>query len=151
MISLLFASGRNLLRCLSFILALAGLALHAGAETKEVENAQEVAGFWGQVTGKVKSVQADGGGFVLAIEKAEVDADKSTLKESATLLGKELAIGVRMPKNPAGVASRHPDDVAYIKTLKPGTVITVKIFAPRSNPRLLRIQGPGQTEKSPTP
>ena len=136
------------------MMALAVLALHAGAQANEVENAQEVAGFWGQVTGTVKSAQADGGGFVLAINKAEVDPARSSLKESAPLLGKELTIGVRMPKNAAGVASPHPDDVAYIKTLKPGMVITVKIFAPRANPRVSRIQAPGQSaegEKSRAP
>ncbi|OAI57972.1 hypothetical protein AYO49_01650 [Verrucomicrobiaceae bacterium SCGC AG-212-N21] len=124
-------------------MALTGFALHAGAQSVEPENAPEVAGFWGQVTGVVKSAQADGGGFVLAITKAEVDPERSTLKDGAPLLGKELRIGVRMPKNAAGVASQHPDDLAYIKTLTPGAVITVKVFAPRANPRVLRIQGPG--------
>jgi hypothetical protein len=134
---------RTFLRSLSCLAALAfGLPLHA--ETKEVQNPQEVAGFRGQVTGTVKSAQPDAPSFVLAISKAEADPANSDLKEGAPLVGKELTIGVRMPKNAAGVAGPHPDDIAYIKTLKPGTAITVKIFAPRANPRVLRIQGPGQ-------
>jgi hypothetical protein len=142
---------RHLSKAIRILPLVVVLALHLGAQADEAENGQEVAGFWGQVTGKVKSAQADGGGFVLAIDKAEVDPEKSSLKERAPLLGKELTIGVRMPKNATGVASQHPDDVAYIKTLKPGMVITVKIFAPRANPRVLRIQGPGQGEKSTAP
>jgi hypothetical protein len=122
-----------------------GLGLPLAAQVKEVENGPEVAGFRGEVTGKVKSAQPDAPSFVLAITKAEVDPAASELKDSAPLLGKELTIGVRMPKNAAGVASTHPDDVAYIKTLKPGMLITVKIFSVHANPRILRIQGPGQT------
>jgi hypothetical protein len=101
MIFRLLPRERNIhLRILPPVMPLAWPALHAG-ETAEVENAQEVSGFWGQVTGKVKPAQADGGGIVLAISEAVVDAERSNLKESAPLLGKELAIGVRMSKNPA--------------------------------------------------
>ena len=128
-----------------FVMAAIGMVLLVGAKADEVENGPGVAGFRGEVTGRVKSAQADGRAFVLTISKAEVDPATSSLKESAPLLGKELNIGVRMPKNAEGVASPHADDVAYIKTLKPGMVITVKIFAPRSNPQVLRIQGPGQS------
>ena len=46
---------------------------------------------------------------------------------------------------PDGVGYPHPDDVAYLKTLQPGMVITVKIFATRSSPRVLRIQSPGKS------
>ena len=127
-----------------------GMVLLAGARADEVENGPAVAGFRGEVMGKVKSAQADGRAFVLAISKAEVDPASSSLKEGAPLLGKELNIGVRMPKNADGVASLHADDVAYIKTLKPGMVITVKIFAPRANPQVLRIQGPGQSVEGKT-
>ncbi len=124
-----------------------GLGQQLHAQVNEVQNPQEVAGFRGQVTGTVKSALPDGPSFVLAISKAEADPATSDLKEGAPLVGKELTIGVRMPKNAAGVAGPHPDDVAYIKTLKPGMSITVKIFAPRANPRVLRIQGPGQPAK----
>ena len=132
-----------------FVMAVIGIVLLVGAKADEVENGPEVAGFRGEVTGRVKSAQADGRAFVLAISKAEVDS-ASSLKESAPLLGKELNIGVRMPKSADGVASPHADDVAYIKTLKPGMVITVKIFAPRASPQVLRIQGPGQSVEGKT-
>jgi hypothetical protein len=124
--------------------ALIGTVLLVSANADEVQNGSEVAGFRGQVTGTVKSAQADGRAFVLVINKAEVDPENSALKESAPLLGKELSIGVRMPRNAEGVASPHADDVAYIKTLNPGVIITVKIFSVHSNPQILRIQGPGQ-------
>ena len=132
-------------------MAVVGMVLLVGAKAGEAENGPEVAGFRGEVTGKVKSAQADGRVFVLAINKAEVDPANSSLKESAPLLGKELSIGVRMPKNADGVAFPHPDDVAYIKTLKPGMVITVKIFAVHSNPQVLRIQSPGQSVEGTDP
>ncbi len=128
-----------------FVPALIGLVLLSCAWADEVENAQEVAGFWGQVTGQVKSAQADGLAFVLTITKAEFDPAASALKDNAPLIGKELTIGTRMPKTPEGVSHPHADDVAYIKTLKPGMVIAVKIFAPRSSPKVLRIQAPGKS------
>jgi hypothetical protein len=131
----------------ALVLAVAFLfASHATrALAGEVENAPEVAGFWGVVTGTVKSADADGKNFVLKISKADFDPAATVLKDNAAMVGKELTIGTRMPKAADGVAHQHPDDVAYIKTLKPGMVITVKIFAPRSNPRLSRIQGPGKS------
>ena len=124
--------------------ALAGLVLLSGARADEVENPKEVAGFWGLVTGQVKSAQADGRAFVLVITKAEFDPASSALKVNAPLIGKELTIGTRMPKKDE-VSYPNPDDVAYIKTLKPGMAITVKIFAPRSSPQVLRIQAPGKS------
>jgi hypothetical protein len=133
-----------------FVMAVIGMVLLVGVKADEVENGPPVASFRGEVTGRVKSAQADGQAFVLTISKAEVDAASSSLKESAPLLGKELSIGVRMPKNADGVASPHADDVAYIKTLKPGIVITVKIFSVHSNPQVLRIQGPGQSVEGKT-
>ena len=129
-----------------FAVAMIGMALQVGAAATEPENVPEAVGFWGQVTGTVKSAQDDGRCFVLVVSKAEVDPAASALKDSAPMVGKELEIGVRMPrKKTDGVASPHADDVAYIKTLKPGMVITVTIFAPRSNPKVLRIQEPGKT------
>ena len=114
------------------------------ATAAEVENPPEVAGFMGQVTGTVKLVQPNDPSFVLAVTKAEPDPATSTLKDGAPLVGKQLTFGVRMPKTNE-VSHPHPDDTAYVKTLKPGLVITVKVFAPRSSPRVLRIREPGQT------
>jgi hypothetical protein len=127
-----------------FLVALMGVLLLAGAQADEVLNAPEVAGFRGEVTGTVKSAQPDGRAFVLAISKAEV-GPSSTLKEGTPLLGKELNLGVRMPKNAEGIAGPHAEDVAYIKTLKPGMVITVKIFSVHDKPQVQRIQGPGRS------
>ncbi len=137
----------NILHMINRLCAVAmiGMALQVGAMAAEPENVPEALGFWGQVTGTVKSAQDDGRCFVLVVAKAEVDPAASALKDSAPMVGKELKIGVRMPRKPDGVAGPHADDVAYIKTLKPGMVITVQIFAPRSNPKVLRIQGPGKT------
>jgi hypothetical protein len=134
---------RLLLSRLSLFAAL-GIAWLGNAVAAEVENPAEVAGFIGQVTGAVKSVQPGAPSFVLAVTKAEADPTTSTLKDGAPLVGKELTFGVRMPKTD-GVAHPHADDTAYVKTLKPGMVITVKVFAPRSSPRVLRIREPGQS------
>jgi hypothetical protein len=125
-------------------LSVAGLLLLRSASAAEVENPAEVAGFIGQVTGTVKSVQPNDPSFVLAVTKAEADPATSTLKDGAPLVGKQLTFGVRMPKTNE-VSHPHPDDTAYVKTLKPGMVITVKVFAPRSSPRVLRIREPGQS------
>src|SRR4051794_16921071 len=122
----------------SLLVALA-LLCFGKATAAEVENPAEVAGFIGQVTGTVKSVQPNEPSFVLAVTKAEADPATSTLKDGAPLVGKELTFGVRMPKTD-GVGHPHPDDTAYIKTLKPGMAITVKVFAPKSSPRVLRIR-----------
>lgn len=136
----------------AFLSLAAGFVLAVGANATEVENGPEVAGFRGEVTGAVKSAQEDGRVFVLVIKKAEVDAaGTSSLKDSAPLLGKELSIGVRMPKNADGVGSPHPDDVAYIKTLKPGMVISVRIFSVHNNPQVLRIQSPGHSVEGTQP
>lgn len=126
------------------LLAALAILFFGTAIAAEVENPPEVAGFIGQVTGTVKSVRPEDPSFVLAVTKAEADAATSTLKDGAPLVGKQLTFGVRMPKTD-GVGHPHPDDTAYIKTLKPGMVITVKVFAPRSSPRVLRIREPGQS------
>ncbi len=137
-------SFRRLFRRCASVVAVLLLALARAVVADEAENVAEVAGFRGEVTGEVKSAQADGRQFVLAIARAEFDPASSALKDNAPLVGKQLTIGVRMPKKD-GVGYPHPDDVAYIQTLKPGMTITVKIFAPQSNPKVLRIQAPGKS------
>jgi hypothetical protein len=128
----------KLVLCFAMFLA-SGLAR---AVADEVENPPDVAGFRGEVVGVVKSAKSDGSGFVLTVEKAKFDLDASKLKDNAPLIGKELGIGVRMPKT-NGESHQHPADLAYVKSLKPGDVIAVKIFSVVKNPRLLRIQEPG--------
>lgn len=132
-------------RLLFLILATLGLCSLGHVVAAEVENPQEVAGFFGQVTGTVKAVQPNDPSFVLAVTKAEADPATSTLKDGTPLVGKQLTFGVRMPKTPDGVSHPHMEDTAYVKTLKVGMVITVKVFAPRSSPRVLRIREPGQS------
>src|SRR6185503_1090483 len=109
---------------------------------------KEAVGFWGTVTGVVKSAQADGKSFVLTVSKAEADEKNSKIKDTAPMIGKALSIGTRMPVKD-GKPSFKEEDVAYIKTLKPGMSITAKIFAVRSDPRVLRLQAPGQSTTKP--
>jgi hypothetical protein len=118
------------------------------ARGQEVENPAEVAGFRGVVEGKVKSAQEDGRAFVLAVSRAEFDPKGSTLKNNAPLVGKELRIGVRMPKKD-GQPYPHPSDVEYLKGLKPGMTISVKVFSVHDKPRVVRIQEPGRTVGEP--
>lgn len=139
---------RIFLQRMAALLAL-GFVVQVHAQADEVQNPPEVAGFRGEVIGTVKSTLPGKPSFVLVINKAEVAGENSTLKDGAPLLGKELTIGVRMPKNSEGVGSPHPDDIAYIKSLKPGMLIKVKIFSVHNNPRVLRIQAPGQSAKEP--
>ncbi len=85
-------------RLLFLVLTALGICSLGSAVAAEVENPQEVAGFFGQVTGTVKSVQPNDPSFVLAVTKAEPDPATSTLKDGAPLVGKQLTFGVRMPK-----------------------------------------------------
>ena len=101
----------------------------------------EAVGFFGVATGKVKSAQADGTSFVMTVLSAEPD-EKSAVKDGKPMVGKELTLGVRMPKT-NGVAGPHPEDVAFVKTLKPGMEVTVTIFALRADATVLRITKPG--------
>jgi len=103
---------------------------------------KEAVGFWGTVSGKVRSARADGTSFVLTVSDAQPD-EKSKVKDGAPMVGKDLMLGTRMPKKD-GVAYPKEEDVTYIKSLKPGMMITIKIFAVISNPQILRIQAPGQ-------
>jgi len=98
---------------------------------------KEAVGFWGQVTGTVKATQADGLSFRLTVSNVEPDA-QSTAKNPAGMIGKVITLGTRMPKN-----TPNTDDVAYIKSLKIGDVITIKIFALMAAPNILRMHGPG--------
>ena len=102
---------------------------------------KEAVGFWGTVTGKVKSAKPDGTSFVLTVSDAQPE-EKSKVKDGAPMVGKDLTLGTRMPRKD-GKPYNSEEDVAYIKTLKPGMMITVKIFSVISAPTVQRIQGPG--------
>jgi hypothetical protein len=104
---------------------------------------KEAVGFRGTVTGTVKSARPDGMSFVLKVLTAEPDEKLNTAKNPAGMVGKEIMLGVRMPRKD-GKPYPSAEDVAYIKTLKPGVTIKVKIFAVNADPTVLRIQGPGE-------
>jgi hypothetical protein len=123
--------------------ALVGLILILGTTTSRADTPKEAVGFWGTVSGKVKAARPDGMSFVLTISDAQPDDSKSKVKDGAPMVGKDITLGTRMPRK-NGVPYPSEEDVAYIKTLKPGMMITVKIFAVISNPRVLRIQEPGK-------
>src|SRR5580765_5457798 len=127
-----------------FFATFIGLALMLGA----APTPKEAVGFWGTVTGVVKSAQADGKSFVLTVSKAEPDEKNSAIKDTAPMIGKALTIGTRMPVKD-GKPTFKEEDVAYIKTLKPGMSITAKIFAVRASPTVLRLQAPGQPATQP--
>ena len=83
---------------------------------------------------------------MLTVAKADEDAVNNTGVEPTELVGKTVALGVRMPVKD-GKPQPHPDDVAYIKSLKAGMSIRVKIFAVRGSMKSLRMQGPGEPAK----
>lgn len=112
------------------------------ALTASAANPKETVGFMGSATGTVKSAQKDGSSFVLAITSAEPN-DQSAVKDGKAMAGKQITLGVRMPRKD-GKPTQHPDDVAWIKTLKPGQVVKVKIFAVKADPSVLRITEPGE-------
>ena len=120
------------------------LVLTLSAIPARAATPKEAVGFWGTVTGTVKSAQADGLSFVLTITQAEPDDRHSTVKDGAPMVGKVITLGTRMPKKD-GKPGPSAEDIAYIKTLKPGATITVKIFAVKADPTVLRIQGPGES------
>ncbi len=107
---------------------------------------KEAVGFWGTVTGEVKSAKPDGTSFVMAVKTAEPDEKQSTVKDGSAMSGKLITLGTRMPKKD-GKPAPSEEDIAYIKTLKPGMKITVKIFAVKADPTVLRVQGPGKSEE----
>ena len=122
-----------------------GLALALGMATAQAATPKEAVGFRGTATGAVVSAQADGLAFVLKVEKAEA-AENSKAKDPAAMVGKAITLGVRMPRKD-GKPYPSPEDVAYIKSLKPGMEIRIKVFAVFSSPRVLRMQGPGEPVK----
>jgi hypothetical protein len=102
--------------------------------------------FRATVTGEVKSAKPDGLSFVLAVAKADEDTVNNTGVDPTVLIGKTVTLGVRMPVRD-GTPQPHPDDVAYVKSLKAGMSIRVKIFAVRGNMKSLRMQSPGEPAK----
>jgi hypothetical protein len=125
--------------------ALVGLLfVFTAAAAEKAATPKEAVGFFGAATGVVKSAEADGTSFVLTITKAEPDATRSAVKDAAAIVGKGIPLGTRMPRDKDGKPRPHEDDVAYIKSLKAGQSITVKVFAVRSDPSILRITGPGE-------
>jgi hypothetical protein len=119
-----------------------GLALVLITGVAGAENPKEAAGFSGKVTGTVKSTQADGLSFTIAVTKAEAD-EKSSVKDTAPMLGKTLTLGTRMPRKD-GKPFPSDQDIAYIKSLKAGDVISIKVFSVHGAPKVLRMQGPGE-------
>jgi hypothetical protein len=121
------------------------LALLLGQVNALAETPKEAVGFFGNVTGVVKSAKEDGTSFMVTVSSAEPD-EHSAVKEAAPMVGKVLTLGTRMPRAKDGTPGPHVDDVAFIKSLKPGMTVTVKIFAVKSDPRVLRIILPGKIE-----
>jgi hypothetical protein len=112
---------------------------------------KEAIGFMGTVTGVVKSARPDGTSFVLTVGKAEPDEKTSAIKDGGPMAGKEITLGVRMPRDKDGKPHPSDEDVTYVKSLKPKASITVKVFAVRSDPSVLRITGPGEPATKPSP
>jgi hypothetical protein len=108
---------------------------------------KEAVGFFGMVTGSVKTAEADGASFVLTVSKAVADEKTSKVKDTAAMVGKELTLGTRMPRTKEGKPHPNPEDVAYIKTLKPGDEIVVQVFAVHANPAVLRMVKPGESAR----
>jgi len=126
-----------------WILAVVGLGVFVSAGEARAATPKEAVGFWGTVTGTVKSARPDGTSFVLKVSAAEPDEKQNSAKNPPGMVGKEITLGVRMPRKD-GKPYPSAEDVAYIKTLKPGMKIKVKMFAVKADPTVLRIQGPGE-------
>src|SRR5438477_5400522 len=101
----------NLISTASILSLLAICSAAIAADTPK-----QAVGFFGTVTGTVKTANVDGLFFVLTVAKSEVDAKQSTVKDS-DMVGKQITLGTRMPKAD-GKAAPHEEDVAFIKTLK---------------------------------
>ena len=129
---------RHTLSVTTTILFFASAALALAATPKEA------VGFWGKVSGTVKSAQADGLSFVFTVSKAEADATNNTAKDPAAMVGKDLTLGTRMTKKDGKNPTPNDADVAFIKTLKPGMTADLEIFAVKADPTVLRIKKPGQ-------
>jgi hypothetical protein len=135
---------RNFLSTLMLGTAIVCYSIAARAATPK-----EAVGFFGTVTGVVKSTAPDGSFFVLTVSKAVADEKQSAIKDTGRMVGKDLHLGTRMPKTKEGVPHPNPEDVAYIKTLKPGDGISIKVFAVHADPRVLRMLKPGEPSDAP--
>ena len=124
------------LSCVAAVLALAMGAAGWG------ENPPAAQGFFGTATGKVRSAKADGTSFVMTVLSAASDKGHSAVKDTALMVGKDLTLGTR--------PGPRAEDVAFIKTLKPGMEITVKIFSVKGAPEVLRIMEPGTVKGATT-
>ena len=120
--------------------AIVGFLLAFASLPAEAATPKEAVGFFGMVTGVVKTAAADGTSFVITVSKAVADEKSSKVKDTDAMVGKNLTLGTRMPrKKEDGKPYPNAEDVAYIKTLKPGDEIVVQVFAVRSDPAILRI------------
>ena len=120
--------------CICVAFAIAG-SLQAAATPKEA------VGFFGSVTGTIKSTEADGSSFTIEVKSAVPEA-KSAVKDVEPMVGKILTLGTRMP-HVDGKPTHNADDVLYVKSLAVGDEITIKVFATRASPDVLRMQAPG--------
>jgi len=125
-------------------LAMVGLVLLL--DCAKAANPPEVNGFRGNVTGTVKSALPSGLSFVLHISDAKADADYAAKNNGSKIIGKNIELGVRTPiVDPVSKATAPaPDDIAFIKTLKPGMKINVDIFSVLKAPNVMRIKKPGK-------
>ena len=112
----------------------------------EAGNPVEANGFRGNVTGAVKSAQHSGMSFVLTIAEAKADPRYAAKNDGSKLIGKTITLGVRTILTAPGAKTTAPsaDDIAFIKTLKPGKRINVDIFSVTRAPDIMRIQKPGK-------
>lgn len=124
--------------------AVVGFWLVVASLSAQAATPSEAVGFFGMVTGVVKTRVEDGTSFVLTVTTAVADEKTSKVKDTAPMVGKDLTLGTRMPKKD-GQASPHVEDVAYIKTLNPGDKIVIQVFAVRSDPSILRMVKPGES------
>ncbi|MDB5320814.1 MAG: hypothetical protein JWN40_2445 [Phycisphaerales bacterium] len=135
----------------SFLTTLLALTLSATLASAASNTPNQAIGFFGTITGTVKSARSDGASFVLTVDKADPDEKQSAIKDGGPMVGKEITLGTRMPRDTAGTPHPSAEDVAYIKTLKPGAKVIVKVFAVRADPTVLRLRAPGESADAAAP
>jgi hypothetical protein len=127
------------------VLAVAVFVWPARGEPRK-DNPKEATGFFGDVVGTVSSRPDDGTSVNLTVEAVSPDPDKSNA-DAQHMLGQELCIGTRLPRDKDGKPRPSAEDVAWVKTLKPGMKVTIPLFAAKADPNVLRMTKPGSVEK----
>ncbi|GEM_PF-2869001 len=122
------------------VMLIAGIC-YAGEQGKPAEVPKEAAGFSGKIEGTVTNFKANGNWVAVKVTKAEPDA-KSTVKDGAAVVGKEIAVKVRFDKQ----NGQNSEDTTFVKGLKAGDAIQLVVNYVASQNAMAMVELPKKSE-----